>query len=171
MPDELGEQSAKPVLGFVESIFRLYHRDLHRFLLRRLRSGESADDVAQEVYLRLLRIEHAELVRRPQAYMYQIAFNVVSEMRLRHLNEPVMFDSDTADYVAEHPQDTGDNGADELEFVLSQLTPTFRAVLLLRKRDGLSHAEIAQRLGLSLHTVKRYVIRAAAQCRSVVWTR
>src|SRR6267154_1625808 len=41
------------------------------------------DDVAQEVFLRLLRYERAELVEHPQAYLYKMASNVAAEWAIR----------------------------------------------------------------------------------------
>ena len=46
-----------------------------------------------------------------------------------------------------------------------------RAVFVLRKRDGLSYTEIARALDISVHTVKKYLARAVAQCRSARWER
>ena len=48
-------------MGFVESAFEQYHAGLHRFLMRRLRSTHHAQDLAQETYLRLLRMDHPEM--------------------------------------------------------------------------------------------------------------
>ena len=52
-----------------------------------------------------------------------------------------------------------------LQAALEGLPPLYSAALLLRKRDGLSHREIAERLQISLHTVRKYLTRAVAQCR------
>ena len=51
----------------------------------RRRLGDLADlpDLAQEVYLRLLRVEQPDLVRDPGAYVYRVALNVAEEWRLR----------------------------------------------------------------------------------------
>lgn len=152
-----------------------YHAELHRFLMRRLQSTQHAQDLAQEAYLRLLRVERTELVRRPRAYLYRIAVNLISEFRLRAQREPIVFDSDTLAQVAEHvadmPADEGDRAADaeQIELLLEQLPPLYRAIFVLRKRDGLSYQEIAQQLDISVHTVKKYLARAVAKCRSARW--
>jgi RNA polymerase sigma-19 factor, ECF subfamily len=161
--------------GTVESAFEQYWRGLHKFLMRRLRSSHNAQDLAQEAYLRLLRVEDVELIRQPQAYLYRIASNLAYEFRLREQNAPVTFDSEVLEDLAEHPfeplvDEIDRLGAQEqLEFVLGQLPPMYRAVFVLRKRDGLSYAEIGKRLQLSVHTVKKYLSRAVAQCRAADW--
>jgi RNA polymerase sigma factor (sigma-70 family) len=45
------------------------------------------------------------------------------------------------------------------------LPPIYQSILLMRKRDGLSHGEIAQKLGISIHTVRKYLTRAITECR------
>jgi RNA polymerase sigma-70 factor (ECF subfamily) len=153
-----------------------YHVDLQRFLTRRLRSAQQAQDLAQEAYLRLLRVERIELIRKPKAYLYRIAVNLISEFRLREQREPVTFDSDALDQAAltasDAPADEqGERTANEqqIETLLEQLPPLYRAIFVLRKRDGLSYQEIAQQLEISAHTVKKYLARAVALCRHARW--
>ena len=149
----------------------LYHADLHRFLMRRLRSTQQAQDLAQEAYLRLLRVERGSLVLKPRAYLYRIATNLVYEFRLRQQREPVTFDSGVLDEASEtvegapglHDERVADE--QQVETLLARLPPLYGAILILRKRDGLSYEEIAQQLAISVHTVKKYLARAVALCR------
>ena len=54
----------------------------------------------------------------------------------------------------------------QVEEALAQLTPNRLAVLLLERRDGLSLRQIAGKLGLSMHTVKKYSVEALAHVRA-----
>jgi RNA polymerase sigma-70 factor (ECF subfamily) len=47
---------------------------------------------------------------------------------------------------------------------LDELPELCRHALLLNKLDGLTHAEIASRLGLSKKTVQRYILKALEHC-------
>jgi RNA polymerase sigma-70 factor (ECF subfamily) len=158
------------------SAYEQYHAELHRFLMRRLHSSQQAQDLAQEAYLRLLRVERAELVRQPRAYLYRIAVNLVTEFRLRSRRDPITYDSETLEELAEkagtEPLDEGERAADaqQIEALLEQLPPLYRAIFVLRKRDGLSYPEIAQQLEISVHTVKKYLARAVAKCRHARWS-
>ncbi|HEU4603580.1 MAG TPA: RNA polymerase sigma factor, partial [Steroidobacteraceae bacterium] len=149
---------------------------LHRFLVRRLRGSQHAQDLAQEAYLRLLRVERVELVRQPRAYLYRIAVNLVSEFRLRAQREPITYDSETLEQLAEIADVESPGEAEraveaqQMEVLLEQLPPLYRAIFLLRKRDGLSYQEIAQQLDISVHTVKKYLARAVAKCRHANWS-
>ena len=53
----------------------------------------------------------------------------------------------------------------KLKNVLEHQPRLYRAVLLMRKRDGMSHAEIAEKLSVSVHTVHKYLTRAVEACR------
>ena len=158
------------------SVCEQYHAELHRFLMRRLRSTHEAQDLAQEAYLRLLRVERAELVRQPRAYLYRIAVNLVTELRLRSRRDPITYDSEAFSEAAETasaaPADEGERAANaqQIEMLLDQLPPLYRAIFVLRKRDGLSYQEISQQLEISVHTVKKYLARAVARCRHARWS-
>src|SRR5690242_9239401 len=83
--------------------FEQYLPALHRFLVRRLRSTQDARDLAQEVYLRLLRVADPKLVRQPLPYLYRIASNVAYEFRIHQRQDMVTFDSVAMEQVSEHP--------------------------------------------------------------------
>jgi RNA polymerase sigma-19 factor, ECF subfamily len=124
----------------------------------------------------LLRIERVELIRQPRAYLYRIAVNLVSEFRLRAHRDPVTYDSETLAELAEiagvesSPDAERAAEAQQVEALLEQLPPLYRAIFVLRKRDGLSYPEIAQQLDISVHTVKKYLARAVAKCRHANWS-
>jgi RNA polymerase sigma-70 factor (ECF subfamily) len=151
---------------------------LYRFLARRLRSRRDAEDLLQSVYLRFLQTPNTELVRQPRAYLYRIATNVLSEFHLRRGREPVLYDSQTANEAAEL-MPAGEACTDvfgerlameeQLKRVLDQLPRTYRAVLLMRTRDGMSFKEIARRLNIAEQSARKYMVRAMAQCRTARW--
>src|SRR5690606_9255399 len=119
-----------------ESTFEKHYRALHRYLVRRLPRAQDAHDVMQEVFLRLLRLDRGELVRKPQAYVYGIASHVVHEYRMREQHERITYDLHTLEQLTEHPDVLPlDELADrlalqhQLERTLADLPPTHQAVL------------------------------------------
>lgn len=169
-----------PAAGFAASAFQRYARELHRYLLRRLRRPQDVDDLAQEVYLRLLRMGDDKCVRKPLAFVYGIAAHVLADFRMgeAHQQEHVTFDDDMVEEWSERPPTfVPDELADrlnleqQLERSLAQLPPTHAAVLLAHKRDGLSYEEVAHKLTLSVHTVEKYVTQAKARIRTIPWDR
>jgi RNA polymerase sigma-70 factor (ECF subfamily) len=139
--------------------FRHWRAPLRKFLAGRaaVRAAD-IDDVAQEVFLRLLRYESAALVEHPQAYLFKMASNVAAEwaIRSRHrlAHEPHWLDALIAEGSAE---DGLDDLAmqQEIKRALATLTTRERAVLRLHFEEGLSYAQIALRLGVGLRMVRR----------------
>jgi RNA polymerase sigma-70 factor (ECF subfamily) len=160
--------------ALVRAVHDEYGPALHRYLMRRLSDPHTARDIAQEAFLRLHRVPHAELIRAPQAYLFRIASNLVWELQQHQRRSVVRFDSRMVDCVAERVSDPVNIDPGEhidmqrqLESVLAQLPLLHATILLLKKRDGKSCAEIASELGISIHTVKKYLFRALAQARAV----
>jgi len=159
---------------------RRYRRELHRYLLRRLRKPQDVDDLAQEVYLRLCRIDDEKAVEKPLAYLYGIASHVLADFRIeieceREVIEHCGIDDDEW-YDCPScilPDDLGErlNLQQQIARALAQLPATHAAVLLAHKRDGLSYDEVAAKLGLSIHTVEKYVTQAKARIRTMSWER
>lgn len=126
------------------------------------------DDIAQEVFLRLLRYGSAEMVEHPQAYLFKVAANVSAEWALRARNrfehDPRWLDL----LVSDDPlDDFFDSKAVQREIhrALHTLTPRERQVVKLHFEDGLTHREIALRLGVTLRIVRRDFEKSYAKLR------
>lgn len=153
-----------------------YQPTLLRYLAFRVGGEADAHDLAQEAYFRLSRVPDPDLIQKPEAYLFRIAANLANEFLLKRSSTPISMDLDT---LQDHGGD-GDGAAFEasmearsairrLEQILERLPPLYRSILILRKRDGLSHQEIAEELDISPHTVHRYLTKALAACRAE-WT-
>ncbi len=171
MGPEVRHRASHPL----HAAFLEYREELHRYLARRLRGSGEAEDLSQEVYLRLLRVEGGELIRSPLDYLYGIASHVVYQFRIRTHRDLVTYDSELvsgmeAQLQAPEPEGPVDRLGlqGELTRALDQLPPVHRAVLLLRSRDGCSIPEVAHQLGLSAHTVKKYLFQARAKVRATL---
>jgi RNA polymerase sigma factor (sigma-70 family) len=157
----------KQSASFVERIALAYGSLLHSYLVKRLRAGEEAEDMAQEVYLRLLRLQRCDLIRQPAAYVYFLASQVVGEHRMRDARRAVVYDSEALDRAANldsftRRDDLPDREHTDRELIrlLAKLSAAHRRVLLLRRRDGFTVQEIADQLQISVSKVKRYLIEA-----------
>ena len=172
--------TASREIGFAESVYRQYSALLHRFLTRRLGRPQDVDDLAQEVFIRLARLGKPELVQKPRAYLCSVASNLVREFKLRNAREQdrIVFDSAAIEDLTEEPAHVQPdelaerlNVQRQLEHALKRLPPLQCAVLLLARRDGLSHKEIARKTGLNVRTVDRYVFEATARIVTMEWDR
>jgi RNA polymerase sigma factor (sigma-70 family) len=149
--------------------FRTWRMPLRRYLSRK-GSGSAADidDIAQEVFLRLLRYDRAELIERPQAYLFQVASNVSAEWamrssrRLPHHSEWL---DDLVDTLSPESETERESVQKRLHAALDQLPARAREILRLHFADGMTHPEIAARLGVTRKIVKRDTARAYAMLR------
>jgi RNA polymerase sigma factor (sigma-70 family) len=151
-----------------------FHSGLFGFLVRRLRNMQNAEDLSQEVYLRLLRVDEPARVKNPQAYMYRVAVNAVQEFQAREENSPVGFDSELVARLSERTEDESatperlfEQQTDEygLQALIRSLPPMQRTVLLMAACQALPHAEIARTLGISVRTMRNHLYRALSSCR------
>lgn len=152
--------------------FRSWRAPLRKFLVARQGlAAQDMDDVAQEVFLRLLRYQNAELIEYPQAYLLRMAANVVGEWALlarhRHPHQEGWL-ADLSTEVERQPDQEADREAARRDFraVLEQLPARQREVLRLHFGEGLTRAAIAARLKISPRIVKRDLIQAYAALRT-----
>lgn len=153
---------------------------LYRFLLRRLSNRVAAQDLAQEAYLRLLRIEKKHFIQQPAAYLFRVAANLVCEFQLKerrdrnHISldklcdEQPLLDSASHGVESDPERLVGQREVlQQIEAALEDMPPLYVTILVLCKRDGLSHQQIAAQLQISIHTVRKYLTRAVTRCRLV----
>ena len=162
----------------------LTRRELHErvlaFVARRVGSREDAEDIAQEVMLRIHRhsadLEHAD---RMTAWVYRIAANAIAD----HYRRPARRElpsgqaTDVSDAVEEPappvwaepvPDDLRRELASCLSPLIERLPPTYRQALELVEFEGVSQVDAAAALGLSVSGMKARVQRARRQLRELL---
>jgi RNA polymerase sigma factor (sigma-70 family) len=158
--------------GLVKRLAEECGDDLVRFISRRVRTSADARDIAQEAYVRLLRLERKDLIRDPRSYLYRIAANVLYEFELKRKADAAGRVNWLDDQNSDEMQGRTDATADalslhrKLQAVLAKLSPKCRAVLILHRRDGLTYEEIGKRIGISVSMVKKYLIQGLQTCRA-----
>lgn len=152
----------------VAQLFADHHDRLEAYLRTRLANRDDAAELAQEAYLRMLRVKRAHLIRHPHAYLYRIARNLVHELYASPRASSVAdIDVDTLESADPSPFDLAvlARRRELVEEAMEELAPKCRAALLLRWREGLTQAEIARRMNLSRQMVQKYLAVGIAHCR------
>jgi RNA polymerase sigma-19 factor, ECF subfamily len=142
--------------------------ELVRFLSRRMSSRAEAEDLAQEVYLRLLRVEEPEAIHDPRSFALRVASNVAYEWRMSARNR---FEHTTD--LMDPPDERGDpyrklvhaQQMQRFSRALDTLSPIQRAIVLLHRRDGLTYEEIARIVGLSVQMVNKHLAKSISICK------
>lgn len=143
---------------------------LMAFFMRRLRDHAEAEDLTQEVLLRIS--QHATTLdpERPDAYVFRVAVNLLRDRARRASVRTSYLTTLTAtatDYEARDPE-RALQGRDALATVvaaLNSLPDRTRTIFVLFRLENMKQREIALALGLSLRTVELHVVRAAVHLR------
>ena len=145
---------------------------MQTFFRRRIRSRSDVPDLAQEVYVRMLRIRDQEAIRNPVHYLYTVAKNLVKEHAVLDRRQASGIDIDEAPaHAALETLPAFDRELDatqriaRLGIVLKQLRPKCRAAVELRFTHGLSYRAVATHLGVSPQMARKYVAQALSHCR------
>jgi len=155
----------------IERLFIEQGGRLRAFIARRIRRKSDAEELAQEVYLRMLRVD-LSTVDNLQGYLFTVAHNLCRENALRE--RPLqgsldVEDPKVQDEFAQWPSFAAELDNEQrvkrLREVLAQLSPKCRAAVELKFWQGLSYEEIAQRLEISTNMVKKYLTQALVHCR------
>lgn len=162
----------EPAATLVERLFAEQRKALQAFFRRRIRGKDDAADLAQEVYLRMLRVSDQAEIRNPVGYLYTVASNLVKEHAALERRQSASVDLDTASGAPQLetlPAFEGDldgtRRAVRLRVVLQELRPKCRAAVVLRFTHDLSYREIGLHLGVSAQMAKKYVAQALGHCQ------
>jgi RNA polymerase sigma factor (sigma-70 family) len=152
--------------------FLKWRQPLRKFLIGKgTVPASDLDDIAQEVFLRLMRYGRTELIEHPQAYLYKMASNVAAEYAIRGRYQRSREPEWLAGLSGEDPVEPVEDQAqeielqDEIERALLTLTPQQRQVLRLQFYSGLNRAEIASQTGLTERSVKRALMKSYEKLR------
>jgi RNA polymerase sigma factor (sigma-70 family) len=155
-------------VDLIEDWHGRWHGVLLRVLTERITNYADVQDLAQEVYLRLLRFDKLDLVRNPRTYLYRVAVNVAEEWRLKARQAKPHTDVELIEQVA---GDDSERSLKELQTsevvrkALSELPLTCRTVLVLHCKDDMTYEQIAVHMGISRRMVKRHVANGYATLR------
>ncbi|WP_414867895.1 sigma-70 family RNA polymerase sigma factor [Pseudomonas donghuensis] len=147
-----------------------YYRELVSFLCARLGNRQAAEDVAHDAYIRVLERTGGNDIEHPRAFLYRTALNLVIDGHRRGLlrqAEPLeVLDTDERFFSPAPSQNMDLNQRlDLMQRALAELSQPCRECFLLRKLDGLSHPQIAERLGISRSLVEKHIVNAMKHCR------
>lgn len=122
---------------------------------------EDAEDIVQDTWLRMTSTKSLGEVRHPKAFLLQIAMNLVSNRRRRR---ELALRAEAAAAASQDRVDANQTDHVMLAQIVLGLPESVRDVFLLSRIDGLTNAQIADRLGISPKTVEGRMTRALAHC-------
>ena len=167
-PDEalMARYAAGDVEAFDE-LFRRYERRAYVFFLRRTASPQRAEDLYQELFLRIHRARDRYDPARPfTPWFFQIANRLLVDDRRRAFRSHEVPIEDR-DPRAERPGSEAEVAdREQVAQLLDILSPEERYVVLSAKVEGIGYPELAEHLGKSVDAVKKMASRAIQRLRA-----
>lgn len=139
---------------------------LHRFLVRRVKDPDVAEELTQETWLRVMRREGSEYITNPKAYLFRIASNLSldylrsSQHRFEVAVEDDILEATPTDAPNPETIMLARQDLERMAGIIEKMPPRCREVFILAKVEGQKYADISDRLGISRNTVISYVVDA-----------
>ena len=156
--------------------FKELYLDHHHWLLthlrRRLRCISTAEDLSQDVFVRLLGKSSLPQFDEPRAYLARIAHGLLIDSHRRKAVEKSWLD-----YMANQPCNHTQSAEEHLiiidalariDVLLEKLPVRTRKIFLMSRLEGIGYADIAKQLHLSLSTVQKEMTKAIRHCYQVL---
>lgn len=156
-----------------QQLFYQYKDKLYAFAFRLTESNETAEDIVHDTFLKLwLNKEKLSEVKNVNAYIYKAAHNHICNAFRRKAKETLIL-AELKKELSIEVDDTDNrillNEAQLLiDNAIDKLTPQQREVFKMSRKEGLKTEEIAQRLNISLFTVKKHLTNALNYLRKEV---
>ena len=157
----------------LDSLYREHAVWLQGWLRYRLGSHADAADLVQDTYVRLLRSDCAlDSIKEPRALLVQIAKGLAVDMHRRRRLEQSYLQA-----LATLPEP--DMPSPELSMLLLEtltrvdqaldaLSHRARTAFLLSRFEGMTYSDIASRLGVSVASVRKYMLQAVSACHDAM---
>lgn len=159
---------------WIADLFRNHHRDMLARAARIVGDRDAGEDVVQTTYVKLVASATLERdIANPRAYaitaLRRAAFDFTAK---RHREWLYRIDLDSMDELAGPADSEAQYQIREqvlrLAVLLNELPSSCATAFLLNKIEGMTHREIANRMGISTSMVEKHIMRALKHCRDVL---
>lgn len=159
-----------------EVIFKRYYIPVKSFLKKLVKTGDDAEDIAQDVFTQLW-VKPEVWKDNPDIdrYIFRMAkYQALNFLRNNaRLSDQGLVDADIS--MVEMVSD-GNSATDPiirkeadllLRMALDRMPPKRREIFAMSRFDGMSHKEIAEKLGLSVRTIESHIYAALTSLKAV----
>jgi len=150
------------------NLYERYCRRLHGFVLRYIKQEEDAEEIVQEVFVKIWESRNKiDAYSSFEAFLFTIAYNTTISLLRKRTNEKKYLE-----HIKSLQQfSNSPNLIDEVYFnelndrvqsLLNELTVRQKEIFQLSREEGLTHDEIAKKLDISVNTVKKHMANTLA---------
>jgi RNA polymerase sigma-70 factor (ECF subfamily) len=145
------------------NIYERYCKRLYGFVFRYIKQEDDADEIVQEVFVKLWEARsNIDVYSSFDAFLFTIAYNTTMTLFRKRIKERKYLEYlQSIQQIESAPKVIEEIHFKELNSIvqslLNQLTPRQKEIFLLSREEGLTHEEIAKKLGISVNTVKKHM--------------
>ena len=149
-----------------EKLFQKYHKKLYAFLFHLLHSKEDAEEIVQETFIKIWE-KREDFIEGYSfdSFLFTVAKNAFLNLNRKKVNRRVF--EDHPDFLEETSRGETDGyiifqeTREIINTVINGLPPKRKEIFLLRRIEGLTRKEIAEKLGISVITVDNQLTKAS----------
>lgn len=156
------------------NLYERYCRRLHGFVLRYIKQKEDAEEIVQEVFVKIWESRNKiDAYSSFESFLFTVAYNTTISLLRKRTNEKKYLEhikslqqpSNSPDLIDEiHFNELNDR----VQSLLNELTPRQKEIFQLSREEGLTQAEIAKKLDISVNTVKKHMGNTLAFLKSQI---
>lgn len=146
-------------------LFEQYSKPLYRFSLSYLKSNEAAEDVVQEVFIKIWdKRKDIDTSKSFQSYLFTIGLNSVRKY-FNKLAEAYQLKHDIISSFSENPakldeQDDFEDYLRQLDTLINRMPEKRKEIFIGKKLEGKSQKELAEAFGITTKTVEYHITEA-----------
>jgi len=148
-----------------EKLFQKYHKKLYAFLFHLLHSKEDAEEIVQETFIKIWE-KREDFIEGYSfdSFLFTVAKNAFLNLNRKKINRKVF--EDHLNFLDEISSGRADDYVifketkEIINTIIEGLPPKRKEIFFLRKIEGLSRKEIAEKLDISIITVDSQLMKA-----------
>ena len=153
---------------------------LVRYLSRKVRNNEDANDLAQEALLRMHKFQQSQQLDNAKAFLFKTANNLVIDQirRAKVHDRYISWENSQVDVTSEihkcvpsvERTVSAEQELDQIYQVVDQMPEKVKRAFLMHRGKDMSYPEIAQEMGVSTSMVEKYIVKALKILRETIAT-
>jgi RNA polymerase sigma-70 factor (ECF subfamily) len=157
-----------------DAIYEKFCKRIYAFIIRYVKSDADAEEIIQEVFLKIWENkDKIDVYSSFESYIFTISYNSTISLLRKRVSEKKYIEHlkalQTTENVFEITDEVYYNELNsQIQSLLSELTPRQKEIFLLSREIGLTHDEIAKKLGISPNTVKNHIVTTLSFLRSKI---
>ncbi|WKL57614.1 sigma-70 family RNA polymerase sigma factor [Asticcacaulis sp. ZE23SCel15] len=152
--------------GSFDALSRRLRTPLMQFFMRRTGSQADAEELVQELFLRLLRRKDLFSLQNLDGYVFETASNLIRDKVRRDTARSKDRHDDVSDLDIATDAPSAEQSLEARQRLnrmlaaLDTLPARAQTIVILRRFEDMSYAQIAKRLGISISAVEKHMVRA-----------